>query len=220
MKIWLLILSLLATPATATDGVATSGKLSDTDFHALATCGAAKGKTCQGPSVRWPQARVTVAMHGNAGGMPPALSARVSQAFDAAIAAINGGGAGITLVRNDSYRHPNIILRRVNLREGDLTKAIPNVPDYEAIGVGYSTVWWQNNRDLTKATILISAYIQPRDVASVVLEELFQSLGFRYDVEGRYYQTRSILAQDSNATTRIKDQDAAILRLHYPPPNN
>ena len=220
MKIWLLILSLLATPAAATDGVTTRGKLSDSDFHALATCGTAKGKSCQGPSVRWPQAQVTLAMHPDTGGMDRALSARVSQAVDAAITAINGVGAGVRLVRDDRKRNPNILLRRVKLREGDRTKGIPNVPDNEAIGVGYSTVWWQKNRDLTKATILISAYIQPRDVASVVLEEVFQSLGFRYDVEGSYYQTRSILAQDSNATTQIKGQDAAILRLHYPPLNN
>ncbi len=220
MKAWFLILFMLATPAAASDGVAAIGKLSNADFYTLATCGAAKGKSCQGPSVRWPQAKLTLAMHPDAGGMDPALSARVSQAFDAAIAAINGVGAGVTLLRNDRTRDPNIILRRVNLREGDLTNAIPNVPDNEAIGVGYSTVWWQNNRDLTMATILISAYIQPRDVASVVLEEVFQSLGFRYDVEGRYYQTRSILAQDSNTTIRIKGQDAAILWMHYPPLNN
>ena len=161
-----------------------------------------------------------VAMHPNNGTMAPAMSARVAKALDAAIKTINAVGAGITLIRDDTARRPEIVLRRVNLHEGDKTKGIPGVPDNQVIGIGLNTVWWVNNRDLTKATILISADIQQRDVASVVLEELFQSLGFGYDVEGRYYQTRSILAQDSNQTTRIKGQDATILRMHYPPSRN
>lgn len=220
MKTWFLILSLLALPAAANDGVPAAGKLSDIDFYDLATCGAAKGKDCAGPSVRWPKSKVTVAIFPDPGGMGPATSARVSQALDTAITAINAVGAGITLLRDDTNPDPNIVLRRVSLREGDVTKGIPDMPDGVQIGVGSSTVWWRNDRDLTKATILISAYIQRRDVASVVLEELFQSLGFRYDVEGSYYETRSILAQNSNATLDIKGQDAAILLLHYPPATN
>lgn len=220
MKAWFLVLFMLALPAAASDGIATAGKLSDIDFYDLATCGAPKGMDCADPSVRWPKSKVTVAMSADTGSMGPAMSARVSQALDAAIAAINAVGAGIKVLRDDNLKSPNIVLRRVNLREGDLTKGIPDVLDGEAIGIGYNTVWWRNDRDLTKATILISAHIQRRDVTSVVLEELFQSLGFRYDVEGSYYETRSILAQDSNATTTIKGQDAAILLLHYPPVNN
>lgn len=213
-------LCLAAGPANASDGVLAPAKLSDIDFYDLATCGAIPGQNCKGPRVRWPKARVTVAMHPDTGTMSPAKSDRVSQALDRAIATINAAGARISLVRDANTPLPDIMLRRVSLRPGDLTKDIPNIPDGLPMGVGFSTVWWVNDRYLTKATILISAHILRQDVVSVVLEELFQSLGFRYDVEGRYYENRSILAQDSNSTTTITGQDAAILRLHYPPASN
>lgn len=219
--LWLsLLLCLAVAPATASDGVLAVGKLSDTAFYNLATCGAAKGQKCQGPNVRWPKREIAVGIHPDPGTMDHAMSARVSKALNAAIATINAAGAAIMLHRDDRKRRPDILLRRVSLREGEETKGIPDVPDGERIGIGMNTVWWRNGRDLTKATILISAHIKRDAVASVVLEEVFQTLGFRYDVEGAYYRNRSILAQDSNSVSQIKGQDAAILRLHYPPANN
>jgi predicted RNA-binding protein Jag len=49
-----------------------------------------------------------------------------------------------------------------------------------------------------------------------MLEELFQTLGFIYDIENRYYEGRSILSQDSNATTTLIGQDRKALRRLYP----
>ena len=49
-----------------------------------------------------------------------------------------------------------------------------------------------------------------------MLEELFQCLGFLYDIENRYYEGRSILSQDSNDTTTLAGQDRMILRRLYP----
>lgn len=217
----LILLGLLAAgPAAANEPVLAESKLSDVDFHRLVTCGAAKGKTCLSPRVRWRKRQLTVGMHADTGTMSPQISSQVSQALDAAINTINAVGAGITLTRDDSKRRPNIVLGRVSLREGERTKKTFDVRDGVVVGIGTNTVWWDGSLKITKATILISAHIQRRDIASVVLEELFQSLGFRHDVEGAYYHTRSILAENSNATTQIKGQDAAILRLHYPPATN
>jgi hypothetical protein len=53
-------------------------------------------------------------------------------------------------------------------------------------------------------------------MASVVLEEVFQTLGPRFDIEGAAYEGVSILSQTSNATTRIIGQDARLLRWLYP----
>jgi hypothetical protein len=77
-------------------------------------------------------------------------------------------------------------------------------------------MWWNDRAEITEASMLISEDIAPQDVASVVLEELFQCLGFLYDIENPYYEGRSILSQNSNATTTISGQDRMILRRLYP----
>jgi hypothetical protein len=203
-------------PAGAGDGVAARGILSDNDFFRLATCGAKVGGPCQGPTVRWRNPKISIALTSDPGGMPPKKAKAVSDALDTAIAEINAAGSAVRLTRNDALRNANIMVRRVPIREGGRTKGIPDVLDGEKIGVGYNFVWWVGNRDLTKATVLISYQITYADLKSVMLEEVFQSLGFRYDIENKRYEGRSILSQDSNATTKIRGQDAAILRLLYP----
>jgi hypothetical protein len=205
-----------AGPTWAGDGVPARGILSDKDFFRLATCGARVGGPCQGPSVRWRNPNISVALTSDPGGMPPKKAKAVSDALDAAIAEINAAGSAVRLTRNDALRRANIIVRRVPIREGGRTKGIPDVNDGERIGVGYNFVWWVGNRDLTQATVLISYQISYADLKSVMLEEVFQSLGFRFDIENRRYEGRSILSQDSNATTKIRGQDAAILRMLYP----
>jgi predicted RNA-binding protein Jag len=64
--------------------------------------------------------------------------------------------------------------------------------------------------------VLIAEDIAIEDLRSVMLEELFQTLGFIYDIENRYYEGRSILSQDSNATTTLIGQDRKALRRLYP----
>jgi hypothetical protein len=85
------------------------------------------------------------------------------------------------------------------------------------MGVGFATVWSGADNTISEAVILISTSITPTDLTSVMLEELTQTLGFPYDIEGTAYEGVSILSQGSNATTGIAGQDAALLRLHYPP---
>ena len=67
-----------------------------------------------------------------------------------------------------------------------------------------------------EASVLIAEDIAIEDIRSVMLEELFQTLGFIYDIENRYYEGRSILSQDSNATTTLIGQDRKALRRLYP----
>jgi serine/threonine protein phosphatase PrpC len=70
--------------------------------------------------------------------------------------------------------------------------------------------------EITEASVLIAEDIAIEDLRSVMLEELFQTLGFIYDIENRYYEGRSILSQDSNATTTLIGQDRKALRRLYP----
>lgn len=212
----LLVTSLMALPGHASDGVATEGKLSDKDFFRLATCGATPGGDCDGPVVRWPTRRISLALAPAHRNFPPQLAARVSRAVDRAIAEINGAGAGIRILRDDTLAEPNIIVSLPALSEGEKTRNIPRIPNGQEIGVGFMWLWWNENAEITQASMLIAEDITEEDLPSVVLEELFQCLGFLYDIENRYYNSRSILSQDSNETTKITGQDRMALRKLYP----
>lgn len=202
--------------ALAGDGIATEGKLSDKDFFRLATCGATPGGDCLGPVVRWSKAEVTVALAPAHRRYPPKLAEAVSEALDRAISEINRAGAGIRLLRDDRLSAPDIIVSRPALSEGERTRNIPRMPNGHEIGVGFMWLWWDERAEITEASVLIAEDITIEDLPSVMLEELFQCLGFLYDIENRYYEGRSILSQDSNATTRLAGQDRMILRRLYP----
>ena len=102
------------------------------------------------------------------------------------------------------------------LSEGEKTRNIPRIPNGQEIGVGFMWLWWNEKAEITEASMLIAEDISEEDLPSVVLEELFQCLGFLYDIENRYYVGRSILSQDSNETRRITGQDRMALRKLYP----
>lgn len=205
-----------ALPGLANDGVVSEGRLSDEAFYRLATCGAPPGGECDGPIVRWPSDRISLALAPAHRRYPPRLAARVSRELDRAIDEINRAGAGIRITRDDRLENPDIIVSLPALSEGEPTRNIPRIPNGQAIGVGFMWLWWNDRAEITEASMLISEDITSEDLASVVLEELFQCLGFLYDIENPYYEGRSILSQDSNATTRITGQDRMALRRLYP----
>jgi hypothetical protein len=208
------LLSLLALPGQASDGVATEGKLSDKDFFRLATCGATPGGDCDGPVVRWAQTQITLALAAPSRHYPSTLAASASVALDRAINEINGAGGGIRITRDDRLIEPDIIVssrtfrRRANARH-------PRIPNGQPSAL-IMWLWWDENAEITSASMLISEDIRETDLPSVVLEELYQCLGFLYDIENRYYEGRSILSQDSNDTTEIIGQDRMALRTLYP----
>ncbi|MBM3615434.1 MAG: hypothetical protein FJX28_08390 [Alphaproteobacteria bacterium] len=202
--------------AVAGDGIATEGKLSDKDFFRLATCGATPGGDCLGPVVRWSKAEVTVSLAPAHRRCPPKLAKAMSEALDRAISETNRAGAGIRLLRDDRLSAPDIIVSRPALSEGERTRNIPRMPNGHEIGVGFMWLWWDEQAEITEASMLIAEDITIEDLPSVMLEELFQCLGFLYDIENRYYEGRLILSQDSNATTRLAGQDRMIPRRLYP----
>ncbi len=208
--------ALVTAPAVASDGVATAGKLSNADFFRLVTCGAAPGAECRGPVVKWPNRNVTVGLAPAHRRYPPDMAAAVSAELDRAIAQINGAGANLRLKRDDSLENPDIIVSLPPLSEGMRSRNIPRIPDGQKIGVGFMWLWWDDNAAITEASMLIARDITEEDLPSVVLEELFQCLGFLYDIENPAYVGVSILSQDSNMTTTISGQDRMALRRLYP----
>lgn len=214
--LFLLLVWLTAMSAHAGDGVFAPGILSDDDFYRLATCGAPPGGDCAGPLVKWSKRKITVALQPAEPGFPDRLVPQADAALNEAIAQINAAGARIQLVRDDGRRVPDIIVTLSALREGEATQGMPRMPDGTVIGVGQYQIWWNDNKRLTGAAVLIASDIKADHLRSVMLEEIFQCLGFQFDVDGPAYNRRSILAQDDNSVVRISGQDRMLLNRSYP----
>ncbi|QYK41242.1 MAG: DUF2927 domain-containing protein [Paracoccaceae bacterium] len=207
-------------PAWAETLVRLDQQVSDTDFHRAVACAASPGGKCRDPWVAWGRRTrmdLRVALMPPDPGYPAAIGRIVETSVDAAIAEINGTGAGLRLRRVAPGERPHIRIMRSRLREGERTRDVPGFPDGIAIGVGQFQIWWNGDRVLERAAILISSDIRAGEVRSVVLEEIVQSLGLWHDVEGAGYSELSIFDDNSNGVTWLRGQDRAILRLHYPP---
>lgn len=217
----LLIALTLAAPAALAeipqfDGVAAPTLLSDADLYRLATCGAPPGGDCQGPTLRWGRPILTLTVIPGDDPLPEGFAMPLIQAAVRAVVQINAAGAGIR-IKLVPTGPADITIRPTALTEGSVLTEMPGFSGSGVMGVGYMTVWSNDDDIITEAVILISTGILAEDLASVVLEEITQSLGFLYDIDGPAYEGVSILSQGSNATTVIAGQDAALLRLHYPP---
>ncbi len=198
------------------DGVAVPGLLSDAALYRLATCGAAPGQDCRGPVLRWTRPELSLRIARAKAPGPPGFDARLRVAATLAITEINGTSAGITISLTDA-NIADITILPTQLGEGSLLTEAPGFSGAGIMGVGYMTVWSDDADAITEAVILISTSITDADLRSVMLEETTQALGFLYDIDGPAYEGVSILSQTSNATITLEGQDAALLRLHYPP---
>lgn len=203
--------------APSSDGVLADGPLSDWQFYRLATCGAMPGGECRAATLRWNKPRLTLTV---ALGSDPATTefqSRLVRAARHAIDEVNGVGAGIAIdFLPDGPA--DITILATPLTEGTILSETPGFSGPGVMGVGYMTVWSNEFNQITEAVILISTSIAAADLTSVMLEEVTQSLGFLFDIDGPTYEGVSILSQTSNATTRLTGQDAMLLRWHYPPP--
>lgn len=214
-------LCLLACPLLAevsqTDGVAVQTLLLDADLYRLATCGAAPGQPCRGEVLRWNKPLLTLRTDPGSDPLPPGFIARLDKALSNAIHQVNHVGAGIRLQRTDA-RTANITLRPTGLADGTILTSASGFSGRGTMGAGYMTVWYDASNTIGEAVILISTTISDADLPSVLLEEVTQTPGFPYDIEGPAYEGVSILSQSSNTTVTLTGQDATLLRLHYPPP--
>lgn len=202
--------------APVSDGVPVSGRLPDAAFYRLATCGAPLDGACRAAVLRWTKPRLTLTVAPGPDPVPTGFEARLVRAARHAIGEVNGVGAGIAIDLVPTGP-ADITIYPTALAEGTVLTETPRFSGPGVMGVGYMTVWSDAEDRITEAVILISTAISDGDLTSVMLEEVTQSLGFLFDVEGAAYEGVSILSQTSNATTRLTGQDAMLIRRHYPP---
>lgn len=193
--------------------------VSDEDFHRVVACGVPPGQRCAEPMVFWPPAvrgNLTVAFRSMKGASSAPRRALLQQALDRAIRQVNGVGADLALVRDDDDPEPQITVWDSRFTDGEQYD-IPREEIWDDMMEGARVhIWWDGDRHIYRGTIVIAADLAHEDFNSVMLEELVQSLGLLTDVEGSAYADISIFSETSNAVTRLRGQDAAAIRLHYP----
>jgi hypothetical protein len=207
----------LPRPGAAQEFIAVPDFISDEAFYRLVACAAPPGGDCAKPFIRWPrerrlQLRVGIAQIDE--GFATYRLDLVDRAVDRAIAEINGAGAHLFLER--AYEGPyDIPIHLVDAPEGGAIEGT-GVPELDGTSISIGRVALRSRGErITGAAIAISADIRRREIASVVLEELVQAMGLVTDVLSPAYAD-SIFSEDSNSTTRLRGQDAAALRRHYP----
>jgi hypothetical protein len=208
----------ISPPASASDGIASEGKLSDSDFYRAATCGALPNSACRTGPVRWNKSEISVALWPDMAGFSSENTQILDRSLNHAIRQINAANTSVTLRRDDRAVSADILVQTTKLREGQKSAKMIRAPDGQTLGVGYSWLKWNSKREISEATVVITSDIDTNDIPSVVLEELTQSLGFLYDIDNKYYVGKSVLAQDGNLTTIIDQQDKMLLEQHYPKP--
>jgi Protein of unknown function (DUF2927) len=210
----------LATVAAADSQLVIDRPLSDDDFYKAIACGAPPGQACKIDTVRWPAGviqdlPIAVAatepqftkIHGTAGDV----------ALDAAIADINGTGAGLHLRRAKKGEAAPVEIWFSDISNGDPI-ALPGMsfPQGDKMEGARVYIWWNDAKEIDRAVIILSQDLLPAEMGSVMLEELTQSLGFLTDLEGKAYADSSIFSEYSNAVTRLSGQDRMVLQRHYP----
>ncbi|MEJ6394263.1 DUF2927 domain-containing protein [Gymnodinialimonas sp. 2305UL16-5] len=203
----------------AQEFIAVPHLLSDDAFYRLIACAAPPGLDCNKPFIFWPEDQrlsLTVGIAATDPTFPDYKFDLVDSAIDDAIDQINGAGAHLFLERayEGAYDIPVFL---IDAPQGGVISGT-GVPELDGAEIAIARVAIRSRgADIVAASIAISQDIRRREIASVVLEELVQSLGLLTDIASPAYET-SIFAEDGNSATRLRGQDAAALRRHYPRP--
>ena len=206
-------------PARATDCVQTVGKLSDTDFYRLVSCGALPGGPCREPPAIWPANRrsdLSIGFAQRDPGFPSRTARQALQGLRNAIGQINRLGTGLRLSEATPGSRADIMIYLLDIPEGGSIRGTRiRGLDGVTLEIGRFHVQWDNDRNIRRAAIVLSRDLPPREAASVLLEEIVQSLGLLWDIRNPTYRNLSIFDEDSNSVVALRGQDAMALRRHY-----
>jgi hypothetical protein len=211
------ILTCLPRPGAGQEFIAVPDFVTDEAFYRIVACAAPPGGECAKPFIRWPaerRLRLRVGIAQIAAAFPGYRLDIVDHSIDRAIAEINGAGAHLFLERGHEAPF-DVPIYLVDAPQGGEISGT-SVPELDGSEIAIGRVAIRSRgEEITGAAIAISADIQRREIASVVLEELVQAMGLVTDVVSPAYED-SIFSETGNSVTRLRGQDAAALRRHYP----
>lgn len=212
-------LLLLANGAAAQEYVATAGPLSDGDFYRLVACAAPPGGVCGKPVVRWTLDRpLRVAITRMDRAFMGGKAKRADAALARAVQQVNAAGATVRLEVVGPQDAPDIPILFVDAETGTLLAGTGiDGLDGQRLGGASTRVWFGADGTIRRTAVLFSRTLSIRAYESAMLEEVVQALGLLTDIRNPYYDTRSVLSQDSNAMKMLGPQDIMALQRHYPP---
>lgn len=211
------MLLLLPGLAGAQEFVTAPGLLDDEAFYRAVACAAAPGETCRKPFLHWPEQRradLTVALASVTGDLEPWQRDLYDRGVDNAIAQVNALEAGVRLSRGEGAG--DIEVHVVATPPGHVMRDT-GVPDLDGALLPLGRVALRaRGAEIREAVIAVSAQARRREIGSILLEEIVQSLGLMTDIRGPAYR-RSLFSEDGNSVVRLRGQDAMALRRHYDP---
>jgi hypothetical protein len=196
-------------------------RVSDTDFYRAISCSAQPGGKCKTSMIRWPHNRqrdLRIALARIAPGYPKREATIVDNAIDRAIAEINDAGSNIVMRRVAPAAKADVNIFLLDIPQGSkLRGSRIRGMDGTWIDAANVTVWWKSDtKSINRGVIVVAPGHSAFAYRSIMLEELFQSLGFMTDIIGLPYETGSIVAENANIRSTLGRQDIAALALHYP----
>jgi len=209
----------MASQLAAQEYIESNGKLSDDAFYKMVACAAPVGKECQKVFVKWSQRKaqnLTVSLRRTVSTYPSDKRQILSQSLDAAVAELNSvpNGPRIRRVNDGSKADIQILLLDVDANSKLKNTNIRGL-DGVQIQHAWVQIWWNQNQSITRSAIVFSKDVTKKAAASIMLEELAQSLGFITDLRNPYYEENSIFSEDSNARTNLAPQDIMAIQRHY-----
>lgn len=207
--------------AQAQEYIESDGPLSDQAFYRMIACAAPLNGDCQKPFVKWSDRksqRLTVSVYRSDPQFPRPLGDAIDKGLTAAIGELNTvpNGPRLRRVADQSRADIRILLLDVAANSRLKDTQIDGL-DGVQIQHAWVQIWWNENRAITRAAIVFSRDVQARFAASIMLEELTQSLGFITDLRNTHYEENSIFSEDSNALTTLAPQDIMAIQRHYDP---
>lgn len=211
----LALLAFLPGALAAQEFVTAPGPLDDEAFYRAVACAAAPGDACRKPFLYWPEAkrsRLTVTLASVTDVLEPWQRALYERGLDNAVAQINAANAGVRLSRRSG---PGDIEVHVVATAPGTVMRDTGVPDLDGALLPLGRVALRaRGGEIREALIAVSAQARRREIGSILLEEIVQSLGLMTDIRGPAFR-RSLFSEDGNSVVRLKGQDAMALRRHY-----
>ncbi len=211
----------LALPWGATaDPLALPGRLSDADFYRAASCGAPPGEPCTGPLLRWNTEKpVRVALRPLAPAYAGRRKPRAEAALTRALQELNATGAGFRLTRVGARDLAEISVYFLGVAPGD-TIAGTGIGWVDGAAIGEVSTRLAVDPEtgrIRAAAVLVSTGLATAAYEAALLAALTGAMGLTAEISAPAYNGRSTLARQGTAPIRLAPQDAAALRLHYPP---
>ena len=200
--------------------VMSKGKLSNLEFYKLVSCGAEPGGACVYGTIKWDVRRkgaISIGIIETEAGFPARLKQSADTALDKAISEVNQLGAGVSLVKTTSGT-PDIRIRLTTALDTTDTRELRTEADV-GLALGTTTrvyVARTRNGIINHVDMTITQEVGARHLNSMMLSNTVASLGLMTHTSNRVYRDRSVFSILGRKPTRLRGQDAMVVKTHYP----